>query len=126
MNIIQTTGLDPAPMIPVGATVAAATWHVAGHYGPGEPHATERDALAAGIAALEERIEQHAAAHGGSRSYPERMSIDLRWRFEWERTDVGTTGMETTVRRTTYPTLGEAREHLARIDKYAKRVSAAR
>ncbi len=120
MSALKTTGLDNAAGIPVGATLTAATWHVAGLYGPGHPHETERDALLTGIALIEERIERHNAAyaslaHGPVSDPPERFSVDLRWRMAYPEGG----GIEFTARRTTYADLAEAREHLARIDKYA-------
>ena len=116
MNI---TGLDDAPSIPAGATVTDATWHVAELYGPSLPFESERDAIAAGIADRADRELVNRAARYPSEGaaylpLPERFSIDLRWRMEFP--DGGAT--EFTVRRTTYDTLADAREHLARIDYF--------
>lgn len=123
----RATGLDrvTATMIPPGATVKAVTWRLAHHYGPSvEAYATERDALAALIENAERRARDERDAEGllpqGS------MTIDLRWEMTWpllsrdaNGRSVATVGSEFTVSRVSYDSLDEAREHLARIDKYA-------
>lgn len=107
---VRRTGLDNAPLIPVGSTVTAATWHLAEHYGPGIARETERDAILAGIAMIEERIAKGTYHDGHSQ-----FSIDLRWKMA--HPEGGST--EFTVRRQTYDTVEEAREHVENIDRYA-------
>lgn len=114
------TGLDAvvAKMVPAGATITAATWHVALHYGPGDPHPTERDGLAYLIDQAEKRERGERDAEG---LLPEgSLTLDLRWTMRYA--DGG--GVETTVSRTTYDSLDEAREHLARIDKFTPMIEA--
>lgn len=123
----RATGLDrvTASMIPPGAAIVEARWHLAHHYGPSvESYATERDALAALIENAEKRARDERDAEGllpaGS------MTIDLRWSVTYPPGAVDANGHRTvsvgtefTVSRLSYDSLDEAREHLARIDKYA-------
>lgn len=125
MTALKTTGLDNAPGIPVGATIVAATWHVAHLYGPGDAHETERDAILEGIAEKEAAVARHNAHYAGIGvtnrvPLPETITIDLRWKMTWPYRGLAdpATGMTFTVRRQTYASLAEAREHLARIDRY--------
>ena len=108
------TGVDAvtASLAPVGATLTAATWHLAYHYGPGDPFDTERDALAHLIDQAEKRERDERDAEG---LLPQGcLTLDLRWTLA--HPDGGGVGF--TVSRTRYDSLDEAREHLARIDKY--------
>lgn len=120
----QTTGLDPAAMIPAGATLAETSWHVAHQYGPSvEAYATEADALRAGIAEAEARVAQYPP--GRHPAAVERLTIDLRWALRWDQgapdangRRTASCGIVTTIRRTTYDTLADAYAHFARINRY--------
>lgn len=112
MNPINPKGLSGAAMIPVGATITAATWHVAGLYGPSEPYATEAAAIADGI----------------QKRQVGTLTIDLRWTMKWDPASVdanGATshasGVTQTVSRVTYDSIDHAREHLARLERVVSR-----
>jgi hypothetical protein len=120
--MMNTDGLSSAPMIAPGATVEAATWHIAGHYGPGPAHPTERDALVALIDAMDRRERDERDAEGLLPASS--LTIDLRWALRWPpgSTDANgrpnaAVGAEVTIMRTTYTDLADARAHLARIDR---------
>lgn len=51
---------------------------------------------------------------------PRRVVIDCRWSMAYpvDRAKGGTSGADTVMSRTTYDTIDEAREHLARIRRY--------
>lgn len=123
MTTINPKGLTGAAGVPVGATVTATSWHVAHLYGPGTGHPTERAAIAAGLAEAEARVAQYDGRHLPA---VERFTIDLRWKMSWQQgspdangRSTASCGIEQTVSRVTYDTLADAREHLARIEKYA-------
>jgi hypothetical protein len=125
MTTTHTDGLSSATSIPVGATIVSTRWHIAGHYGPSiESYDTQRDALVAGIAQTEERVAQYS--RGQHHVSAERLTVDLRWKMKWPanspdangRTSPAS-GIETTVSRSRYETLADAREHLDRIDRYS-------
>lgn len=127
MNPITTNGLSGMDAsIPAGATITKTSWHVAGTYGPGPEHPTEADAIHHAI----ERYYADKAAYdvqqgAGAAIWPYTgrvPSVDLRWHLTWPqgapdangRSTVAS-GIEQTVRRTTYESVEQAEAHLARI-----------
>ena len=114
---IKTTGLDSAPLIPVGAVLDRVSWHVpspAGH--EGREFDTERAAIEHAVHVEHVRMDKHNAQ--GNYTEPVRLFVDLRWHMKFPST-YGVTGMSFVARRSEYAQVGEAIEHLNRIDLYA-------
>lgn len=111
---VTRTGYDGAGTTPVGATVTRVYWVVPGHYGPsasGVEHDTEADAIREAI----ERAEQFVSAHPGTAPDP---VVDCRWTMKYPEGSGPTSGIDCVMSRTTYEGVEQAREHLARIEKY--------
>lgn len=102
-----------AKLVPVGATVVDAYWSVPSAYSTGPRFETEELAIAAGIEKMRETVEQHKAARGAGwyalAPIPERVTVDLRWKFSYP----GGGGMDTVVARTEYESIAAAEENLA-------------
>lgn len=116
---MHTTGLDSATLIPEGATIRRRYWAVPDTYTVGPEFATEREAIEHGLIARREAINSDAAARGitvEQSLVPERFSVDLRW----DMTYPAGGGMDVIARRTTYGSLDEATEHLARLVAYTR------
>lgn len=110
------TGTITAPGIPAGARLVATSWHVALFYGPSAPYPTEADALRDALT----EAENAAARMPG---FAPRITIDLRWKMEWEQGSpdpngrpTASSGAEFTVARTSYLTPGDAAQRLANIE----------
>lgn len=117
MDIVTAKG------IPEGATLVRAYWSAPhGYVNPGPQFVSEEAALYYAIRRLREDIERHENGINGKHlgalyvPLPERITIDLRWYFEFPRGG----GLDTVVVRTEFKTLIKAEEHLARLTKYAK------
>ena len=126
MTALNISGFRTAESIPAGATIVKAYWCLAGHDGPGEALPSEADAIRAGIHRAEQRSGALIEQQGYGNTAVERFSVDLRWKLRWQQgapdpdgRPTVSCGIEATITRTTYTSLAEAREHLARIEKYA-------
>jgi hypothetical protein len=110
------TGLTNAPAIGAGAIISRAYWAVPTHYTRGAEYSTELEAIEAGLAYQGQLVAQSAAqpGNGGISYIPETFSIDLRWDVAFPNRG-GT--LDTIARRTTYETLEDAREHIARLKR---------
>lgn len=123
-----TTGYAEAQSIPAGTTIERVYFVEPGDYGPsvdGVEHETYEAALASAIARKVAAQARHRAHYSdlSNEDYvplPERISVDCRWSMKQPRNpNNGISGRDTVASRTTYDTLDEAREHLARIRRYA-------
>ena len=117
MNITQ-TGISTATLIPVGATITAATWNVPTSYTEGFAFDTRELALIFAINQMVSAVEVHntfyAQRSGVTIPLPERITIDLRWTLSYPG------GSENLVaQRTEYATIADAREALALFRKFA-------
>lgn len=115
---IHTSGLDSptAHRVPAGTTIERVYWSVPDHGTTGPEYDTEAAAIAAGLAEQEALIARDREFRGTESLIPERFCVDLRWAMKFPGG-----GLDTPVSRTTYDTFADAREHLARIEKYARR-----
>lgn len=113
-------GYDGAGTTPVGATVTRVYWVTPGHYGPsatGVEHDTEEAAIREAIARWE--AERDAAqAYDRTNFLPTTLWVDCRWTMTYPPGSGPTSGIDAVTSRTTYDDVHEAREHLARIEKY--------
>ena len=104
-----------AKLVPVGATLIDSYWTVPNAYSEGPRFETEELAIAGGIEKIRAAIEQHQAARGAaSVPIPERFSVDLRWKLTYPAGG----GLDAVAARTTYDSIAEAEESLARRARY--------
>jgi hypothetical protein len=111
---VTRTGLDQASLIRVGATLTRVYWAAAENYVIGEPFATEADALRETITFRENRATYYRE-HGARPVAETPVTLELRWQMSLP----GSGAVDVAIARTIYETLTDAREHLARIEKYA-------
>lgn len=119
MNV-TTTGLDSAPLIPIGATIKRAYWTAPTLYTTGASFETKDLAL---VHAIEEKlaaVRRHEAEWlSGVASgrhplpLPEHITIDFRWEFEYPGGKV-----DLVVQRNTFPTIADAQESLELYRRY--------
>lgn len=107
------TGLDQAPQIPVGSTITTTGWHITEHYTVGDRYETEADALREAIRRVHLTMDEYNAR--GQAFYGGQITIDLRWFVAFPEGG----GMDFPARRMHYPSVGQAQEHLDRIERIA-------
>ncbi len=114
MDIVTAKG------VPEGAIIKHIYWSAPhGYVNPGPEFESERDALIAAVDRMREAVAKHNVTYPNESTrvpLPERITIDLRWYFEFPQGG----GLDTMVVRTEYKDINEAEEHLARLTKYAK------
>lgn len=119
MNVI-TTGLDSAPLIPVGSTLIAAYWTAPhGYVNPGESYETKDKALEAAIARMTEAVEAHSHSMNASVPLPEKITLDYRW-------TLGAPGGGSTdlvAQRNVYASIADAEEALELYRRFTPRES---
>jgi hypothetical protein len=125
---MKTTGFDSAWMVPVGATVTRVYWCVAETYGPGAEQPDQAAAVTAGLHRHDERVEAYREQQGAGADiwpYPDHgFSVDLRWTMKYPGGSGGVGGgIDATVTRHTFESTAEAREWLARHEKYHAEVT---
>lgn len=107
---VTTSGFESVASIPQGATVTRTYWTVPQHGTIGDDFSTQGAAIRAAI----ERREAYLATLQPGHFVPSTIYVDLRWGMQYP--DGG--GVDLTMQRTTYDTLADARDHLARIQRY--------
>jgi hypothetical protein len=109
-------GFDMAGAIVPGTVIERVYFAVPVHGTTGDPFDTMADALRAAIERGEEQASRRLLAEHGIKPV-----VDVRW---FMRVPEGTKpneggSQDTVAERFTYDTIDEARQHLARIEKYA-------
>lgn len=107
---VTTSGFESVASIPQGATVARIYWTVPQHGTRGDEFPTQGAAIRAAV----EQRETYLATLQPGNFVPETIYVDLRWDMQYP--DGG--GVDLTMQRTTYDTLADAKDHLARIKRF--------